>query len=340
MWLTCSSIGRKFLMAITGACLVLFVTFHVLMNSVALLWPVAYNDICQFLGANWYALVASAGLALLFLIHIIMAFVLTVQNRKARGADRYAVTSRPPQVEWSSKNMLVLGIVVLAFLAVHMIQFWAKMQLQELISHDPTSWATVDGAAASPAMGTLFIQQAFSCWLTPVIYIIGFIALWFHFNHGFWSMFQTAGWNGRHWIDRLKKIGCWWTTIVIALFIAQAVVFTIRANQHYYTTDVELQQQYAQVWGDKAEELISDFQKDMAVAQNKAMAPGADAMQVQKDFFLTTGTHFIEQANVIDSCATKQCPDAFNPELNNMRQMREGIRQQLTFISAQNNGQQ
>ncbi len=58
MWLTSSSIGRKFVMAITGACLVLFVTFHCLMNSVALFWPAAYNVVCEFLGANWYALVA------------------------------------------------------------------------------------------------------------------------------------------------------------------------------------------------------------------------------------------------------------------------------------------
>ena len=85
MWLTSSSIGRKFVMAITGICLVLFVTFHCLMNSVALLWPAAYNVICQFLGANWYALVASAGLAFLFIMHIIYALWLTIQNRRARG---------------------------------------------------------------------------------------------------------------------------------------------------------------------------------------------------------------------------------------------------------------
>ena len=59
MWLTNSSIGRKLVMAVTGVCLVLFVTFHCLMNAVALIWPDAYNSVCSFLGANWYALVAS-----------------------------------------------------------------------------------------------------------------------------------------------------------------------------------------------------------------------------------------------------------------------------------------
>ena len=95
MWLTSSSIGRKLVMAVTGACLVLFVTFHCLMNAVAIACPAAYNVICEFLGANWYALAASAGLALLFVIHIFYAVWLTLQNRKARGADRYAVSVKP-----------------------------------------------------------------------------------------------------------------------------------------------------------------------------------------------------------------------------------------------------
>ena len=184
-------------MAITGACLVLFVTFHCLMNAVAIVWPASYNVICELLGANWYALAASAGLALLFIIHIIYAVWLTLQNRKARGNDRYAVTAKPKSVEWSSQNMLVLGIVVLAFLVVHLIQFWAKMQLQEIRGVEGT---------LPPSMGTLFIQEAFSMVYTPIVYIIGFIALWFHMNHGFWSMFQSCGWDNDTWLPRLKKI--------------------------------------------------------------------------------------------------------------------------------------
>ena len=109
-------------MCLTGAFLILFVTFHVLMNGVAIFWPTAYNMVCEFLGANWYALIGSGVLALGFILHIVYATWLTVQNRKARGHERYEVTSRPPQVEWSSKNMLVLGIVILAFLVLHLVQ--------------------------------------------------------------------------------------------------------------------------------------------------------------------------------------------------------------------------
>lgn len=234
MWLTCSSIGRKLVMAITGVCLVLFVTFHCLMNGVAIFWPSAYNAICEFLGANWYALVASMGLAALFILHICYAVWLTLQNRNARGNSRYAVVAKPAQVEWASQNMLVLGIVVVAFLLVHLIQFWAKMQLAEILHCE----YNFEGVAVHPAAGSLFIHIAFSQIWTPIVYIIGFVALWFHMNHGFWSMIHSIGWDNDTWLPRLKSISCWWTSIVIGLFILQAVVFTVRANTTDFNEEV------------------------------------------------------------------------------------------------------
>lgn len=233
MWLTCSSIGRKLVMAITGVCLVLFVTFHCLMNAVAIFRPCGYDAVCEFLGANWYALIASIGLAALFIIHIVYATWLTVQNRRARGNDRYEVKSVPPGVEWSSQNMYVLGIVILAFLVVHMIQFWARMQLAEIMDFE----YVYQGQAVNPKAGTLFLNIAFSQIWTPIVYIIGFVALWFHMNHGFWSMMQTVGWDNDIWMKRLKCIACWWTSIVVGLFIAEALVFTVRAH----TTDIAKQ---------------------------------------------------------------------------------------------------
>ncbi len=310
MWLTCSSIGRKFVMALTGTCLVLFVTFHVAMNAVALFWPTAYNSICGFLGANWYALVASMGLALLFIIHIIYALWLTVQNRRARGNDRYCVTAHTPGVEWSSKNMLVLGIVVVAFLVVHLIQFWAKMQLAEIVSDSPADWSSVNGAPAAPEFGTLYLQLAFQNIWTPIVYIIGFIALWFHMNHGVWSMFQTYGWNNNTWMPRLKCIGLWWTSIVVALFIAQAVVFTVMAQKNYYTTNVELQQQYGEFWGEQATELNEEFTAEFAHFVKQEQAKGADQNAIMREFFTSPKCEqFVAKANAIAEAAAKQCPD-------------------------------
>ena len=316
MWLTSSSIGRKFVMAITGICLVLFVTFHVLMNAVAIFWPTAYNQVCEFLGANWYALAASAGLALLFIIHIIYALWLTVQNRKARGTDRYAVNARQPQVEWSSKNMLVLGIVVLAFLAVHLMQFWYRMQWQEIVSHDPASWSTIDGAVAAPAFGTLFIQAAFSHIWTLIVYLIGFGALWFHMNHGFWSMLHTIGWDNNVWLERLKKISLWWTTIVIGLFTIQAIVFTVRANDNYYFTNADLQTQYAAYWDEKATDLFTEFQEEQVAlgldAQPRDQVEYMQMQQKSEDFIKENGQSYIDRINVITNAAKVYCPDATN----------------------------
>ena len=74
MWLINSSIGRKVVMSVTGIALILFLTFHCCMNIVALFSGEAYNMICELLGANWYAVVATMGLAALAVIHIVYAF--------------------------------------------------------------------------------------------------------------------------------------------------------------------------------------------------------------------------------------------------------------------------
>ena len=213
MWLTNSSVGRKVVMSVTGLFLVLFVTFHVLMNAVALISFDAYNAICEFLGANWYAVLGTLILAGGFAIHIIYAFWLTLQNRKARGNNRYAVTSKPKDVEWASQNMLVLGLIVLCFMVLHLVQFWAKMQLPELMGEHVMD-------------GKWYLEATFKhLWVLPV-YLIGFVALWFHISHGFWSAFQTLGTANDKWIPRWQCISKWWASIVFILFAVEAIYFT------------------------------------------------------------------------------------------------------------------
>lgn len=312
-------------MALTGACLVLFVTFHCLMNAIAICWPAAYNSVCEFLGANWYALIASAGLAVLIILHIIYAMMLTVQNRKARGNDRYAISRRPKTVEWSSQNMFVLGVVILAFLAVHMIQFWAKMQLQEIRGvHD----------VLPPAAGTLFIQEAFSQLWTPIVYIIGFIALWFHMNHGVWSMFQTYGWNNNIWMKRLKCISLWWTSIVVALFVAQAVVFTVLANKNYYTTDLALQEQYSEYWAERAETLNEELTAQFAHAM-KSVPENGDRNQALAAFFTSPEcAEFVAAAKTVTEAAAKQCPDLTIPAVESLAQSAADVEQSIEYAKS------
>ena len=213
MWLTNSSVGRKVVMSVTGLFLVLFVTFHALMNAVAMIKFEYYDAICEFLGANWYAVLGTLILAGGFVIHIIYAFILTLQNRKARGNNRYEVTSKPKDVEWASQNMLVLGIIVLGVMVLHLTQFWAKMQLPELMGEHIMR-------------GQDYLRATFSqLWVLPV-YLIWFVALWFHISHGFWSAFQTLGTASDKWIPRWQCISKWWASIVFILFAVEACYFT------------------------------------------------------------------------------------------------------------------
>ena len=220
MWLSNSSVGRKVVMSVTGLALILFLTFHMAMNLVALVSAEGYNMICEFLGANWYALVATAGLAALFVIHIIYAFWLTMQNRRARGNIRYEVTAKPKNVEWASQNMLVLGIIVIVGLGLHFAQFWAKMQLPELMHK---LGAEVD--VTNAANGAFHIQATFSCWINVVLYLVWLAALWFHLTHGFWSALQSLGWNNQTWIKRWKCVSDIYATIIVLGFAAAAIAF-------------------------------------------------------------------------------------------------------------------
>ena len=206
-------------MSVTGIALVLFLTFHASMNVVALFSAEGYNMICEFLGSNWYAVAATLALAALVVIYIIYAFWLTMQNRKARGNNRYDVTSKPDKVEWASQNMLVLGIIVVLGMVLHLYNFWYNMMFAELMG-DPY----MGGLHATDGYG--YIVATFSNPVYTVLYIIWLAALWFHLTHGFWSAIQTLGWNGKVWFDRWKCIGNIYTTIVILMFLVVALYFS------------------------------------------------------------------------------------------------------------------
>ncbi|UPS44537.1 succinate dehydrogenase/fumarate reductase cytochrome b subunit [Prevotella sp. E15-22] len=218
MWLFNSSIGRKVVMSLTGIALILFLTFHCCMNLVALFSGEAYNTICEMLGANWYAVAATLGLAALAVLHIVYAFILTAQNRKARGNNRYevATTVNAGKVEWASKNMLVLGIIIALGLILHLFNFWYNMMFAEL---------TGMTVAHSPADGFAFIQDTFSNMTFVVLYIIWLVAIWMHLTHGFWSSLQTLGLSGKTWFCRWKTIGFIYVTLLMLGFLVVVLAF-------------------------------------------------------------------------------------------------------------------
>ena len=156
------------------------------------------------------------GLAALAVIHIVYAFILTAQNRSARGSERYAETEKPAKVEWASQNMLVLGIVVVLGLLLHLFNFWYNMMFAELIG-------TTMGHL--PSDGFAFIIDTFQNPVYVVLYIVWLVALWFHLTHGFWSAMQTIGISGKLWFNRWRVIGNIYVTLLILAFIAVVVAF-------------------------------------------------------------------------------------------------------------------
>ena len=218
MWLFNSSIGRKVVMSVTGIALILFLTFHGCMNVVALFSEEGYNMICEFLGANWYAVVATLGLAALAVLHIVYAFILTAQNRTARGESRYEVATQvnAGKVEWASKNMLVLGLIICVGLLIHLWNFWYNMMFAELVGAMP---------AISPTDGFGWIKETFSNPVFVVIYIVWLVAIWFHLTHGFWSAMQTLGVNGKVWQKRWQCIGMIYVTVLMLMFLVVVLAF-------------------------------------------------------------------------------------------------------------------
>lgn len=208
-------------MSVTGIALILFLTFHACMNLVALFSAEGYNMVCEMLGANWYAVAATAGLAVLVALHFIYAIILTLQNRKARGASRYAVTDRPEKVEWAAQNMFVLGVIVVVGMLLHLYNFWFNMMFAELANGGMPY--INDVASASDGYG--MIAYTFSNPVFTVLYLIWFAAIWFHMTHGFWSAFQTLGWNGKTWFCRWKAIGMTYVTVLMLIFVAVALKF-------------------------------------------------------------------------------------------------------------------
>ena len=221
MWLIDSSIGRKLVMSITGFFLILFLIFHMSMNVVAIFSGEAYNTICEFLGANWYALVGTAVLAGGFILHIIFATILTLRNKKARPIA-YSFQDNQEKVEWSSRNMFVLGVVVLLGLIMHLSHFWAKMQLPEILGCEAEY-------AGQFADGAALIRATFANPIICLLYILWFVAIWFHLTHGFWIAFQSAGLDNKTWFPRLKCCANIVSTLIFLGFAAVVVAGYIQS---------------------------------------------------------------------------------------------------------------
>lgn len=214
-----SSIGKKLIMSISGLFLIVFLLLHLTINALSLISEEAFQAGCDFMALPIITVMVPV-LAFGFIIHIIYGFYLSATNLKARGKERYAVAHKGAADNWASKNMLVLGIIVLGVLGFHLTHFWADMQLLQFqgVPHEEL---------ADP---NVLLLETFKSPVVVVIYVVWFAALWFHLTHGFWSAFHTIGWNNDTWIKRLKVLSYVFATIIFVGFTAVAVVACLKAN--------------------------------------------------------------------------------------------------------------
>lgn len=211
-----SSIGKKLIMSISGLFLILFLFIHAFVNALSLISDEAFQAGCEFMSLPIVTVMVPV-LAAGFIIHIVYAFILNAMNLKARGPQRYAVANKAKTDDWASKNMLVLGIIVLGALAFHLTHFWAKMQLPEMM-----------GGHAE--QGPVLMYQTFKPLWVVIVYLVWFVALWLHINHGFWSALHTLGLNNNIWMKRWKVVSLVVSTVLVVVFIAVALKAYFVAN--------------------------------------------------------------------------------------------------------------
>ena len=221
-----SSIVKKLIMSVSGLFLIVFLLLHMTINlfSVVDTFKGTYGAAeglfqagCDFMALPIVTIMVPV-LAAGFLVHIVYAFILTAGNIKARGGyQRYAGGSKGKAESWASKNMLVLGVIVLGLVAFHLNHFWADMQLKEFQGHH----------AENPY---LLLNETFKHGWMVVLYVLWFAALGFHLTHGFWSAFQTIGLSNSIWEKRLYIIGKVFVGIIVLGFSVVAVNAFLHAN--------------------------------------------------------------------------------------------------------------
>ena len=208
-----SSIGQKIIMSLTGLFLILFLIVH-LIGNFQLLYDdggESFNKYAYFMTNNPLIKVIAYGLYFFILLHTIQGIVLARKNNQAKS-KKYAVTTIA-NASWVSKNMIYLGLLIFAFLCIHMGDFWWKMKFNQynMVSYEGIDYQVQD-------MFTR-VDAAFNELWIVIVYVIGVIALGLHLEHGFQSAFQSLGINHKKYTPIIKFIGKVYSIVVPLGFI-------------------------------------------------------------------------------------------------------------------------
>ena len=210
-----SSIGKKIILSLSGLFLIAFLCVHLALNLLLIVDNSGdlFNIGAHFMATNPIIKIVEPILAIGFIIHIILASILTLQNRGARPI-KYDLRRQSGNCTWSSRNMYILGGLVLIFLLVHLWNFWWKIKF----AGDPLlAEINVDGTAMENTyalVSGLFKSSIIYC----LLYILGGIFLGLHLTHGFWSAFQSIGFCNQIWRKRLECLAKIFAFIIAAGF--------------------------------------------------------------------------------------------------------------------------
>lgn len=208
-----SSIGKKFVMGLTGFFLIIYLIVHASINAMIFYddGGVTFNKAAYFMSRNFFMRFMEVGLFAGFILHIIQGLLLWKQNRSARKIS-YSKHDYPPEIKWYSRTMGWLGTFLLLFLVMHLYHFWAGTK-NEMYFH---------GAEKNLY---LEMKEIFTNPLFFVLYMIGLVSLLFHLLQGFQSAFQTFGINHRRWTPIVKGIGIFYAFAICILFAFMPISF-------------------------------------------------------------------------------------------------------------------
>lgn len=207
-----TSIARKVAMALSGLFLISFLALHVSLNMVSVFSKDAYNSVSHFMGYNpIIQFVMQPILAFGVVFHFIMGFVLELKNRSSRPIG-YVNYKGSANASWPSRNMIVSGLVVLAFMGLHFYDFW----FPEL------GYKYIDGNLPDATRYYHELHEKFESPIRTGLYCFAFLLLSLHLWHGFNSSFQSVGFNNKY-SRALHKLGYAFAIVVPFCFIVVAL---------------------------------------------------------------------------------------------------------------------
>ena len=215
-----SSLAKKYWMAFTGLFLCLFLVGHLAGNLQLLsTGPLArdqFNEYALFMTTNPVVRILSIVTFISILFHVVDGILLTINNRRARPQG-YVSFKPGTNTKWSSRNMGLLGTVILVFIVIHLINFWGEMKFGGL---DDTVYVTESGAEVKDlytlTIRTFQDEEMGLVW--ALIYLVSMIAIGFHLYHGFGSGFQSLGINHPKYNTFIRRVGVAFAILVPLAF--------------------------------------------------------------------------------------------------------------------------